>query len=138
MEERHITSAASILKVIRYLTLATVCLDGSPWNSPVSAFYDKELNFFWGSSAENIHSQNIRRDGRAFAVVYDSTAEEGKGEGVYMQGTVTELDNENDIIKKYCFTPSRIWINDEAKNADGSYKHDIRIELDIQKLKELL
>jgi hypothetical protein len=136
--EKHLFDAASILKSVRYLTLATVCMDGSPWNSPVSAFHDSELAFFWGSSTDNIHSQNIRRDGRAFAVVYDSTTPEGTGVGVYMQGVATELDNENEIIKKYRFMPSRIWINDEAKNPDGSYKHDIRIELDMHSLKKLL
>jgi hypothetical protein len=138
MKDRHFTSAVEILKKIHYITLATVCTDGSPWNSPVSASYDRELNFVWGSTEGSIHSQNIRRDSRAFVVVYDSTAPEGMGEGVYMTGMVAELDNENEDIKKYCFTPSKVWINDEAKNVDGSYKNDIRIELDLEKLRKFL
>jgi hypothetical protein len=138
MEDKHLASAVSILKKIHYLTLATVCEDGSPWNSPVSFSYDSKLTFSWGSSAENIHSENIRRDGRAFVVIYDSMAPEGTGEGMYMQGVAAELENENESIKKYHFVPSRIWINDEEKNADGSYRHDVRIELDGNKLRELL
>jgi hypothetical protein len=138
MEEQYLLRAIEILKKIHYLTIATVCSEGTPWNSPVSSFYDSELNFFWGSFTENIHSQNIRRDNRVFAVVYDSTAAEGTGEGVYMLGTAAELDNEDELIKKYCFTPLKMWVNDEAKNADGSYKHDIRIELKLDQLKQLL
>ncbi len=138
MEERHFTSAVEILKKIHYITLATVCEDGSPWNSPVSAHFEKDFYFLWGSSPDNVHSQNIHRDGRAFVVIYDSTVPEGRGEGLYMTGTATELDNQNETIKKYRFIPSKVWINDEVKYGDGSYKHDIRIELDIEKLKQLL
>ena len=136
MEDRHLTSATAILKSIHYITIATVCEDGSPWNSPVSASVDAELNFTWGSNADNIHSRNINRDGRAFVVIFDSTAPEGTGEGIYMTGNAVELQDENDSIKKYRFTPKAAWINDEEKNEDGSYKHDIRVKLDLVSLKE--
>jgi general stress protein 26 len=138
MEDRHLTSAAGILKSIHYITIATVCEDGSPWNSPVSATLDTDFTFKWGSNPENVHSQNIRRDNRVFVVIFDSTAPEGTGEGVYMTGRAEELEEENNSIKKYRFVPKRIWINDELKNEDGSYKHDIRIELDVASLKALL
>ena len=136
MEARHLESALEILKKIHYITVATVCEDGSPWNSPVSASFDKELTFSWGSSADNIHSKNIRRDGRAFVVVYDSTAPEGMGEGLYMTGIAEELNETDGAITMYRFTPEQIWINDEARNEDGTYKHDIRIELDLDELKK--
>lgn len=139
MEDKHITSAVNILNQINYITIASVCEDGSPWNSPVAASHDTNLNFFWGSSPENVHSQNIRRTGKVFVVMYDSTVPEGTGEGIYMTGVATELDFEpGTVVKKYRFTPEKAWMNDDAKNDDGSYKHDIRIELDLDSLKKAL
>lgn len=135
MEERHLSSAVRILKSVQYLTIATTCEDGHPWNSPVSASLESGLTFSWGSSPDTIHSENIRRDGRAFVVVYDSTAPERTGEGVYLKGEAEELDETEGAVRKYCFTPTEVWINDEAKNEDGSYKHDIRILLDFEALK---
>lgn len=136
MEQRHLDSARNILSKIHYLTIATVCEDGSPWNSPVSASVDKELNFFWGSSPENIHSKNIQRDNRVFVVVYDSTAPEGTGEGVYMEGVAEGLafEPDNTFVKKYKFIPERIWINDVVTDESGEYLHDIRIELNKEDL----
>ena len=139
MKEQHLKTAVKILKDIHYITIASVCEDGAPWNSPVSASFDNELSFFWGSSSENIHSKNIRRDGRVFVVIYDSTVPEGTGEGIYMSGFASELDLEfGGAVKRYRFVPEKIWINDEAKNDDGSYRHDIRLEIDISALKKAI
>ncbi len=138
MEERHITSAINILKNIKYITIATVCADGSPWNTPMAPTFDKELNFRWGSDEHSVHSENIRNEKRVFIVIYDSTAPEGTGEGVYMKGEAVELDEYEGNLKIYTFKPHQIWINDEEKNEDGSFKRDIRIELNIQDLKDAL
>jgi general stress protein 26 len=136
MEEKHIVSARQILKKIHYINIATVNEDGSPWNSAVSALHDEGLNFFWGSSPDNIHSRNIRRDGRVFVTIYDSTAPEGTGEGLYMRGKAEQLNQEEGtFVCKYKFVPEELWINDEAKNEDGSYKHDIRVSLDLSTLR---
>ncbi len=138
MQPRHITSAVNILKSIHYINIATVCEDGSPWNTPVSASFDENLNFHWGSNPNSVHSQNIRRDSRAFVVVYDSTVPEGTGEGVYMIGKAEELENETELIKKYRFVPEKVWINDVVLDDKGAYLHDLRVELDLGQLKELL
>lgn len=138
MEERHLASAARILKSIKYMTLATVCEDGSPWNSPVAPTYDKELVFRWGSNEGSVHSGNVRREKRVFVVIYDSTAPDGLGEGVYMQGEAEEHDEYEGVLRIYTFRPSRIWINDEVRDENGNFKHDIRVELAIERLKEAL
>ena len=135
MEERHLASAIKILRDIKYMTIATVCADGSPWNSPVAHSPLKDLVFYWGSTENSIHSQNIRRDKRIFVVIYDSTAPEGTGEGVYMKGEAEELDEVEGLIRMYRFIPKQIWINDAEKDAKGNYLKDFRIELDIEKLK---
>lgn len=139
MEERHLISIKGILQKIHYINLATVNEDGSPWNTPVSASHDEQLNFFWGSSPENIHSKNIKRDGRVFMTIYDSTVPEGTGEGLYLVGKAEELGSEIvTAVYKYKFTPQQAWINDEVKNDDGSYKQDIRIEIPLDTIKDKL
>ena len=138
MEERHITSATKILKEMKYMTIATVCADGSPWNTPVAPTPSNDLVFRWGSNEESIHSQNIRKEKRVFVVVYDSRAPEGTGEGVYMKGVAEELAEYEGTLKMYHFIPEKIWINDEEKNDDGSFKKDIRIELYVDDLKKSL
>ena len=69
-------------------------------------------------------------------VVYDSTAPEGTGEGVYMEGVAEGLafEPDNTFVKKYKFIPERIWINDVVTDESGEYLHDIRIELNKEDL----
>jgi hypothetical protein len=138
MGNRHIDSAVKILKEMKYMTIATVCSDGSPWNTPVGPTPSNDLVFRWGSTENSVHSQNIRRDGRIFVVVYDSTAPEGTGEGIYMKGTAEELNENEGTLRMYRFIPETIWINDVENDENGNFKKDIRIELDIETLKKSL
>lgn len=55
-----------------------------------------------------------------------------------MSGKAWELDKQEGAVKIYRFVPEQIWINDEAKNEDDSYKHDIRVQLNIESLKSKL
>lgn len=138
METRHLESAVKILTSINHMTLATVCADGSPWNTPVSPTPSKDLVFRWGSNEESVHSQNVRREPRVFVVIYDSTAPDGLGEGVYMQGIAEELDEKEGSLRMYRFTPQKVWINDEERNEDGSFKRDVRVEIPLRELEEAL
>ena len=138
MEERHLTSAVQILKQMKYMTVATICTDGSPWNTPVAPTPSKDLIFRWGSNEESVHSQNIRREKRVFVVIYDSNAPEGAGEGIYMKGEAEELNEHEGTLKMYRFLPQQIWINDEENNEDGSFKRDVRVELNIEDLRVAL
>ena len=139
--------ARKILSSIKYATLATVSSDGQPWNSPVFALHDDELNFYWASSKETQHSQNIRHNGKVFIVIYDSTAAPGMGEGVYVQAEAKEIDTEEDFkeltklndslqsnkflgasLKRfYKATSLKIWVNDEIM-VDGK-RVDIRKQI---------
>lgn len=138
MEDKHIICATKILQNAKYMTLATVCADGSPWNTPLAPTPSNDLIFRWGSAEDSIHSQNVRNEKRVFIVVYDSMAPEGTGQGVYMKGSAEELDEYEGTLKMYRFVPEKIWINDEEKNEDGSFKKDIRIELNIEDLRNSL
>lgn len=89
--------AKSIIEKIIYITIATVSKDGKPWNSPVYSAYDKKFNFFWASWKENEHSKNVRNNNDVFLVIYDSTAPEGTGEGVYIKAKAQELNDPKEI-----------------------------------------
>jgi general stress protein 26 len=71
--------ARQILDTIVYATLATVSADGDPWNTPLAIYhFDSDYILYWASWQKNQHSQNIRANGKAFVVVYDSTPADGK------------------------------------------------------------
>lgn len=144
--------ARTILDKINYITLATVGSDSQPWNSPVYCAYDTNYTIYWGSHVESQHSQNIRANGKAFIVVYDSTVEPGLGEGVYIQAECIELTNPDEIAKAhkliqdkrpspywkleevqvntpvrlYKAIPQQIWMNADGQK-NGQYI-DVRVE----------
>lgn len=145
--------AKNILETIQYATVATVGEDGKPWNTPVAHEIDERYNIYWFSDKENQHSKNIRANPYAFMVIYDSTAPEGTGEGVYIEADVEELDNADEInqirnAKKkavvndaneflgeavrrcYKATPKRMWMND-SEEKDGKFIRDYRVEITL-------
>ena len=146
--------AQTILNRINYATLATADPNGNPWNSPVYYAYDEDYNIYWGSHVESQHSQNIRANGKAFIVVYDSTVAPGLGEGVYIQAKVVELTDPQEIaaahkliqdrrpspywkleevqldrpVHLFKAIPKHIWMNGEGETK-GQYI-DVRVEVE--------
>ena len=165
MSDYHNKRAAEILNKILYITIASVSQENKPWNTPVYSAFDSELNFYWFSDKNSQHSQNVRASKEAFLVIYDSTAPEGTGEGVYIQVSVEELNDEtkvlhalkvmdervgkakernfadysgNAVLHVYKATPQKIWMNDVEEDENGQYIRDIRVEVPIETLKEQL
>jgi nitroimidazol reductase NimA-like FMN-containing flavoprotein (pyridoxamine 5'-phosphate oxidase superfamily) len=154
LTEKNLSSAKEIIKSIHYITIATVSEDGQPWNSPVSAYYDKEFNFYWASYTENQHSKNIRENPRVFIVIYDSTAPEGTGEGLYMLAKAYQLNELSEVEdalnyrpeskkpreakeylgeyprRMYKAVPEKFWINGDGE-IDGNYI-DVRFEVSLK------
>ena len=85
-----------ILDRIEHATVATVSADGRPWNTPVY-FARHGASFYWISRRDAQHSINIRHNGRAFIVVFDSSRDDASGAGVYIEATVAELTDEGDV-----------------------------------------
>jgi nitroimidazol reductase NimA-like FMN-containing flavoprotein (pyridoxamine 5'-phosphate oxidase superfamily) len=165
MSELHNIRAAEIVKRILYITIASVSVDGKPWNTPVYSAFDDDLNFYWASDKNSQHSQNVRTNQDIFLVVYDSTVPEGTGEGVYLQAKAQELTNEYEalaalrvldervgkakernfsnysgdaVLRVYKATPQSIWMNDDDKDENGNYIRDIRVEAPLTSLREQL
>lgn len=141
-----ISRAREITEKVNYLTIATVDADGNPWNAPVFGYCDKDFNCLWGSYEGSQHSKNIALNGKAYIVIYDSTAPPGTGEGVYVRGKARKIEDENEaaelfeLMKKrhddhfwpleamtgegpirfYKLQPEQVWTNDGDKK-DGVY-----------------
>ena len=150
--------ARKVIEKIRYMNIASVTKNEEPWNTPVSASFDKKLNFYWASWKENQHSKNLKHNHNVFITIYDSTVGEGKGFGVYMQGVAREAKNLIEIMtgisthyrraqKKaravkeflkgyprriYKFIPKRVWVNGDGE-VKGNFV-DIRKELRLKDL----
>src|SRR3989344_4190049 len=148
--------AKEIIEKILYITVASVSKDGVPWNSPVYSSHDEEYNFFWASPYQSQHSRNIKENDQVFIVIYDSTAAEGTGEGVYIQAKAYELSDEKEIthalkyhygrknkeprpasdflgsqpLREYKAVPGKIWTNIYEK-IEGRYV-DGRIEISLK------
>lgn len=103
-----------------YLTLATVDDNSAPWNAPVYSAFDVKYNFYWMSSITSQHSKNIRSNNKTFAVLYDSTVNEGTGFGVYLRGNSYELDatDINEIDHGIAVLGARIHRSDLPPSSD--------------------
>lgn len=68
----------------RYMVLGTLDPDGRPRVSPVYFSPDGHSVVYWVSSVESHHSRNIAERPEVSMVVFDSAAEIGRGEAVYL------------------------------------------------------
>lgn len=159
MQETPEQIAKRIIESIRYITIASVSNNNIPWNSPVFSAHDKNLNFFWASDQNAQHSKNIKENNQVFLVIYDSTVQEGAGEGVYIQAKAYEIKDEKEVrnalkyldgrVNKKSHTPNQflgtmprrvykaiseqIWVNGDG-NVNGNYI-DIRIGVNLASLR---
>jgi nitroimidazol reductase NimA-like FMN-containing flavoprotein (pyridoxamine 5'-phosphate oxidase superfamily) len=76
--------ARQLIDSNRYMVLGTVDPDGRPRVSPVYFAPDGYSSVYWVSSVESHHSQNMAERPEVSMVVFDSAAEIGKGQAVYL------------------------------------------------------
>lgn len=139
----------TIFNTIRYATISTVDESGKAWAAPVWYVSDDQQTIYWWSPTATQHSKNIERSNDVYVTIFDSTAPEGEGLGLYIRAQATlvpdekldeviSLYNESTKIFKlnrentsgnaptrlYQATPDTIQINDGIES-DGYYQ-DIR------------
>ncbi len=98
MNGELVARACELLTSAQYINIASVCPDGSPWNTPLYAVYgrgairDRELVFYWTSWVNAQHSINIRSNPRVFATLYDSSRKRGDNNRrcLYLAGNAHE------------------------------------------------
>ncbi len=154
MTTQHDARAREILAANIYATIATATADGTPWNSPVRFHLGADGALYWFSARDAQHSRNIAANPRVFAVVYDSTAPEGEGEGVYIEAIAAVCTDPEDLAtalaaqsgawvvdedfvsgdapnRFYRATPVNVWINADEQDDAGTYVRDIRIAVNL-------
>lgn len=99
MNNNAASKAKNIIEENIYCTIATATTDGKPWISPVFYGYDEDFNIQWISDKNAQHSQLIRKNPQVSIVFFNSQAPEGDGDGVYIQATVSELNDKNEAEK---------------------------------------
>lgn len=87
--------ARGIIDSNLYMTLATADEAGLPWASPVWYAVTDYREFFWVSSPGARHSRNIAVRPQVAIVIFDSRAQEGTAQAVYVSAVAEELAGED-------------------------------------------
>lgn len=155
-----------IIKENKFLSLATTNNSGELWIAPLSYSIDKDFNFYFTTDVESKHIQHIRENPYVCFSIFDSTKNVSEIDGLQIKGIVGEVEKEklNKIVKDYYL---QVFPNEEERKAWEAepeyflkdewpvyrffqimpleiYKRDTenidvdrRIEIDIEKLKEV-
>lgn len=84
--------ARAIIDANSFMTLGTADAEGRPWVSPVWFSTADPRELFWVSDPDARHSRNITARPQVAAVIFDSHAPIGTGEGVYMTALAGQLE----------------------------------------------
>jgi hypothetical protein len=87
-----------VLTKTRFITLSTVCADGSPYATPLSwwAFDERGKVIVFDNRTETTHGKNLARDPRCFITIVNQ--DQLHGRAVYVK-TVAQKLIDNDAIK---------------------------------------
>jgi len=124
-----------------YMTIATASEEGKPWVSPVFFAYDEKYNLYWVSNKAALHSKLIRLNNNVAMVIFDSSAPEGEGDGVYFEAVAeemkdsTELKNAMNLLNDR-MTVEKFKINDEDVSENGEWRVYKATPVKITKLTE--
>jgi hypothetical protein len=137
--QAQIDLATNLLRTVRHAAYATANEDGTPHNTPLMLIYNEDLSrLYIGSYTESLHTKNLLRTGKTFAVLYDSFTK-GQG-GVYITGInahecegdelAEALRVHNSFRAKYGSTPIDIAYYQESKPSQRMYAIDVaKIEI---------
>ena len=119
-----VDSARGIVEANRYLVLATADAEGRPWSTPVYFAHVECREFFWVSSPDVTHSRNIAVRPQVGIVVFDSTAEIGTGQGVYMAAVAEEVGEGAEralevYSRRSLLHGGRVWTVDDVRGDSG-------------------
>jgi nitroimidazol reductase NimA-like FMN-containing flavoprotein (pyridoxamine 5'-phosphate oxidase superfamily) len=84
--------ARRVIDANLYMTLGTQDPDGSPRLSPVFYTAARYTDFYWLSSPQAQHSRNLAERPELQIVIFDSTADVGRGEAVYVTATARQVE----------------------------------------------
>lgn len=90
--------AARILRETRYLSLATVNPDGTPWISTIFTCYDKNLRFIWQSKKDARHTQNLLANPHVAINLYWVGPGEDNVDGLYIEAQAKEIKGIKSVL----------------------------------------
>ena len=153
-------AAAQLIRTCPYANIAT-SFDDKPWNTPVFAVADDQLNFYWSSWVKAAHSENLLKNPNVFLTLYDSTRPRGTNnfQCLYLQGTATPVTTHDEIQKAYALvypgeepqleqfspnalknfykaTPKVAWLNCLSERNLTPTKLKMRVEVSLDDIKE--
>jgi hypothetical protein len=92
----------------RYLVLGTLDPDGLPRLSPVYYVPARYREFYWVSSPDAHHSANLASRPDVRITIFDSTAEVGQGQAVYLSALATQVPDDELVARiGEAFDPAR-------------------------------
>lgn len=157
--------AKELIKNIEYVNVATVSSENVPWNTPVYAVLDSDLNYYWSSWKDAQHSLNISQNPKVFCTLYDSTRKRGDNNRrcLYFDAVAgevlseeevkkaigllypTELDQhkpedflESGLRRMYRASIKKAWLNDISERQVTKETIKMRVEVDVNELRNAM
>lgn len=95
--------AKQIIKQNKFLSLATSDRNGNVWSTPLSYSVDSECNFYFTTTLDSKHIENIRKNPYVSFSIFDSTKRVSDIDGLQIRGVVGELEREKlpEVVKSY-------------------------------------
>lgn len=109
--------ARDILSKNIYLTLATA--GDAPWAAPVYYCLGEGYTLYYSSQMDAVHTKHILANPQVAFAIFDSSAEEGKGNGVQGIGKAYLLQSQDEIESALAYYRST-FVPCAASDFDGS------------------
>lgn len=151
--------AAELLRTCVYANVATES-NGQPWNTPVYTVSDSQLNLYWSSWHQAVHSVNILANPNTFLTFYDSNRARGTNNlrGLYLQCLSSVVTDETEartafeliypgepmnladfhepgLKRFYKAVPQRAWLNCLSERELTPATIKMREEVDVAQLR---
>ena len=84
--------ARAVIDANQYMVLGTADASGRPWTTPVYFAHEQFRDFYWVSSPDRTHSQNLLARPAVAIVIFDSQARINTGQGVYIAAEAGQVE----------------------------------------------
>jgi len=96
----------------RYMVLAVMLDDGTPWAVPVRIQQWSGNEFEWDSRLDTVHSQALEKRPAMAVTIFEK--QEDSQIGLYAKGRGELVEEFKPGFGRYKFTMQEAWINDET------------------------
>lgn len=80
-----------------YMTIATITRKNTPWITPVFFAYNNNLDLYWYSPKDSLHSRNIEENEEVAITIFNSTATGNDIKALYIKAKAKELATRDEI-----------------------------------------